>query len=128
MNHSKNERHPHAPSRGLTAEKTEPLKSDIESLKKQFARHLKFSLAKDEYSATLNDSFKSLAYTVRDRLFEKWIDTQQAYYNHDVKRVYYISMEFMMGRMLGNAMINIDLKDDLDYQWRNCRKWNTTPD
>ena len=91
-----------------------PLKSDAKSVQQQFAEHLKFSVAKDEYSATKNDKFKSLAYTVRDRLFEKWIDTQQAYYKHDVKRIYYISMEFMMGRMLGNAMINLGLENEFN--------------
>ena len=90
---------------------TEPLNSDVKSLERQFARHLKLSMAKDEYSATKNDKFKSLVYTVRDRLFEKWINTQQSYYHNDVKRIYYISMEYMMGRLLGNAMINIGLEN-----------------
>ena len=90
---------------------TEPLNSDVKSLERQFARHLKLSMAKDEYSATKNDKFKSLVYTVRDRLFEKWINTQQSYYHNDVKRIYYISMEYMMGRLLGNAMINLGLEN-----------------
>ena len=89
-----------------------PIKSDVKSILQQFANHMKFSMAKDEYSATKNDKFKSLVYTVRDRLFEKWINTQQSYYHNDVKRVYYISMEYMMGRMLGNAMINLGLEDE----------------
>ena len=91
---------------------TEPLKSDAKSIEQQIARHLKLSIAKDEYSATKNDKFKSLVYTVRDRLFEKWINTQQSYYHNDVKRVYYLSMEYMMGRMLGNAIINLGLEDE----------------
>jgi hypothetical protein len=46
---------------------------DVESLKESFVHNLEFALAKDEYSATGHDNFKSLALTVRDRLFERWI-------------------------------------------------------
>ncbi|KPL17399.1 MAG: maltodextrin phosphorylase [Bacteroides sp. SM23_62] len=85
------------------------LARDKESLQEAFVNHLEFSLAKDRYSATQLDFLKSIVYTIRDRLFERWIETQQTYYNKDVKRVYYISMEFMMGRMLGNAITSLDL-------------------
>ena len=59
---------------------TEPLKSDAKSIEQQIARHLKLSIAKDEYSATKNDKFKSLVYTVRDRLFEKLIHAKQPFH------------------------------------------------
>jgi starch phosphorylase len=74
-----------------------------------FVDHLEFSLAKDEYSATQRDFFKSLAYTVRDRLIERWIETQQTYYKKGAKRIYYLSMEYLMGRLLGDALTNLDL-------------------
>jgi glycogen phosphorylase len=82
---------------------------DPESLKKGFANHLVYSLAKDEYSATDRDIYESLSLTIRDRLIERWIRTQQSYYDHDVKRIYYLSMEFLVGRTLGNALINLGL-------------------
>jgi glycogen phosphorylase len=79
---------------------------------KSFLEHLEYTLGKDKYSATKYDSFNALAYAVRDHLVERWLDTQQAYYNSDNKRVYYISMEFLMGRTLGNAMINLGIWND----------------
>lgn len=83
--------------------------SGKESLKDSFARHLTYSLAKDEYTATPRDCYTSLAMTVRDRLICHWIETQQAYYREDAKRIYYLSLEFLIGRTLGNALINLDL-------------------
>ena len=80
---------------------------DVPSLQEAFVHHLEYSLAKDEYSATRHDNFVSLALAVRDRLIERWIATQQAYYKQDVKRVYYLSLEFLIGRTLGNSLINL---------------------
>lgn len=89
------------------------LKNDIPSLQESFVNHLEYSQAKDRYSATHRDFYKSLAYTIRDRLFERWIATQQNYYKKDAKRIYYISMEYMMGRMLTNALVNLNLQDEM---------------
>ncbi len=97
----------------LKALLTSKLRTDVNSLRDSFAQHLESSLAKDAYSATMLDIYKSLAYTVRDRMVERWIDTQQSYYDNDVKRVYYLSMEFLMGRTLGNSLINLNLHDDV---------------
>jgi len=79
---------------------------------KQFLEHLEYTLGKDKYSATKYDGFNALAYAVRDHLVERWLDTQQAYYNSDDKRVYYISMEFLMGRALSNSLINLGVLND----------------
>ena len=87
----------------------EQCEGDADSIEKSFFTHLTYSLAKDEYSATDRDCYESIALTVRDRLIDGWIRTQQAYYNHDVKRLYYLSMEFLVGRTLGNSLINLDL-------------------
>ena len=76
-----------------------------------YSNHLLYSLAKDQYSATAHDRFMSLALTVRDKLTERWIATQQRYYIKDVKRVYYLSAEFLMGRALLNNLVNLGLLD-----------------
>ncbi|MFH1067892.1 MAG: glycogen/starch/alpha-glucan phosphorylase [bacterium] len=82
---------------------------DKDSLKVSFLKHLTFSESKDAFSATQQDYYASLALTVRDRMVDRWIKTQQAYYKGDVKRVYYLSLEFLMGRTLGNSLINLQM-------------------
>jgi starch phosphorylase len=77
-----------------------------------FLEHMEYTLGKDKYTATKYDGYNALAYAVRDHLVERWMDTQQAYYNSDFKRIYYISMEFLMGRSLSNSLINLGLLED----------------
>jgi starch phosphorylase len=82
------------------------------ALQRSFLRHLQYTLVKDKFSATTADLYHALAYAVRDVLVDRWLDTQQSYYINDAKRVYYISMEFLMGRALGNSLINLGLMDE----------------
>ncbi len=77
-----------------------------------FLRHLKYSLGKDKYSATPYDKYLALCYAARDKLIQRWIKTQQTYYKQDVRRIYYLSLEFLMGRSLGNALINLGIWDE----------------
>jgi starch phosphorylase len=86
---------------------------DAVSLQHAFADHLQYSQGKDEHSATALDRYFAVAYTVRDRLMRRWIETQQSYYRHDAKRVYYLSLEFLMGRSLENNLINLGIYDGL---------------
>ncbi|MGC9312955.1 MAG: glycogen/starch/alpha-glucan phosphorylase [Sediminispirochaetaceae bacterium] len=79
-----------------------------------FAEHLKYTLAADKYNATRRDKFMALAYTIRDRIMHQWMKTRQTHHEKDVKRIYYLSMEFLMGRAMGNNIINMQLKDEVD--------------
>jgi starch phosphorylase len=81
---------------------------DSYSLKNQFAEHLEFRLVRDRLSVTPQDAYKALALSVRDRMIRAWIRTQREYERQDVKKVYYLSLEFLMGRLLGNALTNLD--------------------
>jgi starch phosphorylase len=90
-------------------ENIKKLGMDAATLKRAYQQHMKYSLGKDEYSATIHDSYSSIALTTRDRLIERWIATQQTYYNKNAKRIYYLSLEFLIGRTLGNSLINLDL-------------------
>ena len=58
------------------------------------------------------DLYLSLALAARDRLIERWIKTQQKYYTEDVKRVYYLSAEYLMGRVLDNNLLNLGMYDE----------------
>ena len=82
------------------------------SLSNQFAEHLEFELVRDKITATGDDAYFALSLAVRDRLVRKWLRTQRQYNERDVKRVYYLSLEYLMGRLLGNALINMDLYDE----------------
>jgi len=77
--------------------------------------HLIYSIAKDRFSATERDKFISFSLSVRDLLIERWVNTQQHYYNCDAKRVYYLSLEFMMGKLLESNITNLGLVDDYRY-------------
>ncbi|XP_038157700.1 glycogen phosphorylase, brain form [Cyprinodon tularosa] len=87
---------------------------DVAEIKRSFNRHLHFTLVKDRNVATPRDYFFALAHTVRDQVVGRWIRTQQYYYEKDPKRVYYLSLEFYMGRALQNTMINLGLQNACD--------------
>ncbi|MDO9513932.1 MAG: glycogen/starch/alpha-glucan phosphorylase, partial [Elusimicrobiota bacterium] len=88
---------------------------DSSALRLSIKNHLRYTRAKDEFSATDYDKYMGLCYAVRDRMVERWSKTQQSYYNEDVKRVYYLSLEFLLGRALLNNIINLNLIEEVKY-------------
>nr|XP_054759260.1 LOW QUALITY PROTEIN: glycogen phosphorylase, brain form-like [Lytechinus pictus] len=87
---------------------------DVANFKASFNRHLHFTLVKDRNVATQRDYYIALAHSVRDHLVGRWIRTQQYYYETDPKRVYYLSLEYYIGRTLTNTMVNLGIQGQCD--------------
>jgi starch phosphorylase len=85
--------------------------SSVEDIRRGFLSNLEYNIARDPYSLTPYDEFLSLSYTVRERLIERWIASRQQYHTDNVKRVYYLSMEFLLGRLLADNIINLQISD-----------------
>ncbi len=85
--------------------------SSPEALRRAFVEHVEFTRGKNFDSASPWDRYTALALTVRDRLAQSWVKTARRYYQHDVKRAYYLSAEYLLGRALGNNLINMGLWD-----------------
>ncbi len=81
----------------------------FETLADDIRRHILSNLGSDVYPPRKYHNFNGLAYSVRDRLINMWLNTQHAYYDAMVKRVYYLSMEFLPGRFLMNYLTNMKL-------------------
>ena len=85
---------------------------EIESLRGAIARHLIYTVGKDEFAASKRDWLYAVSTAVRDRLIERWMETTRCAYREDAKHIYYLSMEFLPGRALSNALIALGLHDE----------------
>ena len=74
-----------------------------------YQRHLTFDYVVPVAKATSRDRFEAIARSVRDVLAQRWIKTEQTYQERNAKRVYYLSLEFLMGRALANNLTNLML-------------------
>ena len=81
----------------------------VEALREAMWRHLLKTQGKENVAATKRDWLKVVAYAVRDVMVERWLETVHRYYEEDTKRVYYLSLEFLLGRALINSMLNLDI-------------------
>jgi starch phosphorylase len=80
-----------------------------EALRRAFNDHVQYSRSRDLDAATPFDRYMALALAVRDRLVQRWAKTQRTYYEEDVKRAYYLSAEFLLGRALINNLQALDV-------------------
>jgi len=87
------------------------LKGDRESLRKLLLDHLVYSLGKTPAAATPRDWLHAAAFAVRDHTVERWMETTTGYLRTGAKRIYYLSLEFLTGRMLSNNLLNVGLYD-----------------
>lgn len=88
--------------------------SKLPSIKQALSNHLVFSSFKTEETATPRDWYDAAAHTVRDHVVERWVKTAAAYNDEDPKRIYYLSLEFLIGRMMSNAALNLGVSEALD--------------
>ncbi len=88
---------------------------DSASIRKSVAKRLIYNVGKDGFTATERDWLHAAVHATRDRLIERWMETMRRYYQQDVKRVYYLSLEFLMGRALKNALMNIGCLEEFEH-------------
>ena len=87
------------------------LKFDKELFKRSVLYNVRTLYRKTLEEATPQQIFQAVSYAIKDQIVENWMATQKAYEEEDPKMVYYMSMEFLMGRALGNNMINLQAYD-----------------
>jgi starch phosphorylase len=83
----------------------------IRDFQNSMRHHIKYSQGKAWDQASKDDLYQAVALAVRDRLIDGMLETDQRYKNEDAKRLYYLSMEFLMGRTLGNNLYNLGIFD-----------------
>ena len=100
------------------SKKKQKFSFDKELFKRSVLYNVKTLYRKTLEEATPQQIFQAVAYAVKDQIVEQWMETQKAYEKEDPKMVYYMSMEFLMGRALGNNIINLQasqpVKEALD--------------
>ena len=100
-------------SKVLNIPHSEPLQLSLPAVQQSLINHLIFSIGKDPITATDRDWLSTLSQVVRERLIERWMETMRRYYYNDAKRVYYLSMEFLIGRSLMNNVLNIGFVEEV---------------
>ncbi len=90
-----------------------PLATDRASFKASVVHHLARTRVRDQYRATPVDVFHAVALAVRDRVADQWLATTKAQWDRGQKRVYYLSMEYLPGRLLRDAVMNLGFEDDV---------------
>jgi len=92
---------------------SEEQKLDSQSLEKQFAHHLEYTVGKNRFNIKNEDIYKALGFTVRDFLIDRLNQTNERYKSENPKMIFYFSLEFLMGRTLSNALINMGLLEPM---------------
>lgn len=82
-----------------------------EDFEKEVVRHVETTLARSMFNCDESAAYAATSLAFRDKLITEWNRTQQQQTFADTKRVYYLSLEFLMGRALDNAMLNVGMKD-----------------
>lgn len=89
-----------------------PLGMDVLSLVDDFRRYYTHTLGRDRNCRSVHYAYQALVLILRERLLERWKQTRYVYEEDDCRHAYYLSLEFLMGRALGNAMLNLGLDEN----------------
>ncbi|CAH2808021.1 MAG: Glycogen phosphorylase (EC [uncultured Caballeronia sp.] len=89
------------------------LNSTVDALKRSISNRLMYGVGKDAVTAQPRDWLQAAELAVRDRLVARWMHTTRLQYEQDVKRVYYLSMEFLIGRTFSNALLALGIYDEV---------------
>jgi starch phosphorylase len=92
--------------------------NDVLTIQQDIASHVEYTLARTRQDFGNFECYQATSYSLRDRLIELWNDTQTYFKEQDPKRVYYLSMEFLMGRSLMNTLYNLGIKEEYDEALR----------
>lgn len=95
------------------------LASDVEALKRSISNNLRYRSGKIPLTATRGDWLLAAELAVRNRLVERWMKSNTAYYTQNSKVVYYLSMEFLIGRTFQNALECLDIREDMEEALRD---------
>ena len=89
------------------------LNSTVDALRRSISNRLMYGVGKDAVTAQPRDWLHAVELAVRDRLVARWMRTTRQQYEQDVKRVYYLSMEFLIGRTFTNALLALGIHDEV---------------
>jgi glycogen phosphorylase len=84
----------------------------VHTIQRSIANHVEYTLASSRFDFDSLKAYLATAHSVRDRLIESWNDTNQYFEQLQVKRVSYLSLEFLVGRSMQNALMNMDLEEN----------------
>lgn len=84
--------------------------TDVKTIQRQITDHVEYTLARDRSNFDKQGAYQATAYSVRDRLIEFWNDTNFRFSEANPKRVYYLSIEYLLGRSLANSLLNLKLE------------------
>ncbi len=108
--------------------------NSLEALRDDFYWHLRYTLTSSDLNQTDQERYLSFSLAVRDRLAERWIKTQDAYHLAKIRRVYYLSMEFLIGRLLDNNAMNLlisetcqEVLQDQGTSWEEMKELESDP-
>jgi starch phosphorylase len=106
------------PDANATEENASRTGREPANVRRGFLDHVRFSRGKNPETSTPHDRFVALSLAVRDRLTHRWVKTARTYYEQGVKRAYYLSAEYLLGRALGNNLINTGLYEAAEQAMR----------